>query len=266
MIALPACPVQLRISSSPAHLPMVRSAVDKVCEMMGFDPAAAAQVVLSVDEALSNVIRHAYALRQDQPIEVTLEPLEDPPGLRVRLRDAGRAVDPRILEPADPDQEPAPGGLGLLIIRQYMDEMTYQPLPEGGALLTLFKRLDSQKGNQAMNYESYKSPVRAVRREGPATVVEVAGDVDLNRSQDFQAALLSVMEPPPQQVVVDLTAVPYMDSSGVASLVKLLSRCRRQNIPLALAGLNERVRSVFQVTRLDTVFDIFPSPREALAH
>jgi anti-sigma B factor antagonist len=263
--ALPPCPVLLRISSSPAHLPMVRSAVDKLCEMMGFDPVSAAQVVLSVDEALSNVIRHAYDQRCDQPIEVTLEPLDGAPGLRVRLRDRGQAVDPSMLQPPDTGEELTPGGLGLLIIRQNMDEVTYQPLDEGGALLTLVKRLDNPKEHPTMSYQTYKPPVREVRRQGQAAVVEVAGDIDLNRSQEFQEGLLAAMEDRPAQVVVNLSAVPFMDSSGVASLVKLLSRCRRENVPLALVGLNARVRGIFQVTKLDTVFDIFPTVQDALA-
>ena len=62
-----------------------------------------------------------------------------------------------------------------------------------------------------------------------------------------------------------LADVPYMDSSGVASLVKLLSRARKSGSELALANLNDRVRSVFEITRLDSVFRICGSEEEALA-
>jgi len=65
--------------------------------------------------------------------------------------------------------------------------------------------------------------------------------------------------------VVDLSGVGYMDSSGVASLVKLLARVRRRQVDLKLAGMTRRVRSVFEITRLDTVFEIFASVQEALA-
>ena len=53
-------PVRLGILSLPAHLPIVRAATEKVCELIGFDEHSASAVVLSVDEALTNVIRHAY--------------------------------------------------------------------------------------------------------------------------------------------------------------------------------------------------------------
>lgn len=262
---LPPCPVQLRIVSSPAHLPMVRSAVDKLCQMIGFDPATAAGIVLSVDEALTNVIRHAYGMCDHLPIELTLEPLEEPAGLRIQLRDIGQAVDPARLAPHASDaDELTPGGLGLLIIRNTMDHVAYEPQPGGGATLTMTKHLKTHE-DHSMSYATYNSTVRAVRREGSAAIVEVVGDIDLNRSQEFQSALLTALEPLPGRVVVDLSGVPYMDSSGVASLVKLLGRCRRASVPLALVGLNVRVASVFQVTRLDTVFEILPTVTEAVA-
>ena len=67
-----------------------------------------------------------------------------------------------------------------------------------------------------------------------------------------------------RRIVVDLSGVPYMDSSGVASLVKLLARIRKTGIELRLCGLTDRVRSIFEITRLDSVFQIYPSQQEAL--
>ena len=95
-------------------------------------------------------------------------------------------------------------------------------------------------------------------------VFEASGDIDLHRSSDFQQALLALAGLKPEVIVLDLSGVAYMDSSGVASLVKLLSRVRRDSIGLKLAALQPRVRSVFEITRLDTVFDIYPSAQEAL--
>ena len=94
-------------------------------------------------------------------------------------------------------------------------------------------------------------------------VVEVAGDIDMTRSVPFQHELLALLPDSPQRVVVDLTDVPYMDSSGVASLVKLLSRARTAGKSVSLAGLNPRVRSIFKITRLDKVFEIHDTAQEA---
>ena len=96
-------------------------------------------------------------------------------------------------------------------------------------------------------------------------VVVAAGDIDLRHSAEFQRVLLEVLQAGPKRIVVDLSGVGYMDSSGVASLVKLLARVRRRQVDLKLAGMTRRVRSVFEITRLDTVFEIFASVQEALA-
>jgi anti-sigma B factor antagonist len=109
-----------------------------------------------------------------------------------------------------------------------------------------------------------QGPIRDIRWSDGTAVVEVAGDVDLVHSVAFQQALLELLDRDPQRIVLDLTHVPYMDSSGVASLVKLLSRARRQGVRLTLTELRDRVRSVFEITRLVDVFEICPTEAEAL--
>ena len=116
-----------------------------------------------------------------------------------------------------------------------------------------------------MNQDAGMSPVQGVRWVKKSVVVDVAGDIDLNSSGRFQQDILLLMDKKPDRIVVNLAGVPYMDSSGVASLVKLLSRARKGGAALYLAELSDRVRSVFEITRLDTVFDIRDSEQEALA-
>ncbi len=108
------------------------------------------------------------------------------------------------------------------------------------------------------------NPVRNIRWEGKIAVVEVEGDIDLHQSTRFQKQLLSVLDDKPERIVVDLTNVPYMDSSGVASLVKLLSRTRERSIALKLAAPSRKVTSILEITSLDTVFDMEPSVEDAL--
>lgn len=116
-----------------------------------------------------------------------------------------------------------------------------------------------------MDDQSIRRCVKSVRWINGSAVVDVQGDVDLSRSSEFQQSLLVVMDQKPERIVVNLAEVPYMDSSGVASLVKLLSRTKREGVVLRLAALTDRVRSIFEITRLDSVFDIHPTVEEALS-
>ena len=88
------------------------------------------------------------------------------------------------------------------------------------------------------------------------TVVRPCGDIDLSRAPAFRGHLAEVFQSAPQRVVIDLSKVPYMDSSGVATLVEGMQLASRGSVKLVLVGLQERVRSIFEIARLDTVFTI----------
>lgn len=133
-------PVRMEIDSCPEHLPVVRSAVERVCQWVGFAESQTGKVVLSTDEALTNIIRHAYKGCRGQPIQVELVPLIDGTrtGIRIVLRDRGETVDADRIRSRDLD-DVRPGGLGVHIIQQCMDEVAYTPADGGGTVLTMIK-------------------------------------------------------------------------------------------------------------------------------
>jgi len=139
--------VKLAINSDPSHLPVVRAAVEKVCEIIGFDSKTVGDVILGVDEALANIIKHAYRNQHDQPIEIELTPMHDHDGsieLLIRLKDNGMMVDPSTIKGRDLD-DIRPGGLGVHIMKHCMDQLEYQPAPGGGTILTMTKRLPEKR-------------------------------------------------------------------------------------------------------------------------
>jgi len=138
-------PIRLTIFSSPTHLAVVRGAVEGLCRSVGFDDECVTHVVMSVDEALSNVIRHAYDGAGDQPIEIEMDWTDEQPGVRICIRDRGRAIEPGSLGPRGPG-ELKPGGLGLHIMTQCMDCLEYRPAEGGGTVLTMIKRLEQARG------------------------------------------------------------------------------------------------------------------------
>jgi anti-sigma B factor antagonist len=97
-----------------------------------------------------------------------------------------------------------------------------------------------------------------------ATVVAPEGDIDLSRSPSLRTSLRQAQNGKPPRLIVDLGMVDYMDSSGVATLVEALQIARRNNTRMVLCGLKDRVRSIFEIARLDTVFTIAASRDAAL--
>ena len=98
--------------------------------------------------------------------------------------------------------------------------------------------------------------IETEKPEDGIVVVSPVGEVDLASSPALRTRLIEIISETPKKLVLDLSRVPYMDSSGVATLVEALQQSRRQSTVLLLASLQDRVKSVFEIARLDTVFDI----------
>jgi len=132
--------VDLTICSDPSCLRVVRGAVEKMAGLQGFAEADVAAIVLAVDEALSNVIKHAYHGAADGEICIRLEPVAtaDRAGIQVTVRDFGQGADPAAIHGRDLD-EVRPGGLGVHIIRTVMDEVQYSRSEDGGMKLRMVK-------------------------------------------------------------------------------------------------------------------------------
>jgi anti-sigma regulatory factor (Ser/Thr protein kinase) len=118
--------LKMDFPSDPQLLCVVRSAVRQWCELAGCADEECRALTLAVDEALTNVIRHAYQSRTDQPIEVTFHRNEE--RLEFVIVDHGRPVEPEKIR-GRPLGEVRPGGLGTHFIAQIMDRVDYEPLP-----------------------------------------------------------------------------------------------------------------------------------------
>jgi anti-sigma B factor antagonist len=112
--------------------------------------------------------------------------------------------------------------------------------------------------------ENPNSLVKEVRKTGEATVVVLEGDVDLHQSPDLHARLVEIATERPRRLLLDLSAVPYMDSSGVGTLVEVFRRVSGYKGKLVLFGLTSRVRSVFEITKLDRFFTICETLNQAV--
>ena len=102
------------------------------------------------------------------------------------------------------------------------------------------------------------------RREGGAIVLSAEGEVTVFSSPALREVLRRAADEKPGRLVLDLSQTSYIDSSGVATLVEALQSVNRHKGQLVLAGMNDRVRGVFEIARLDTVFRIASDVQEAL--
>jgi anti-sigma regulatory factor (Ser/Thr protein kinase) len=129
-------PVILEIPADPAALFLVRALLRKLSETIGFVGKDADLLVLAIDEACTNVIRHAYKERADQRIILTFNVHSE--YLEILIRDFGIAADPATFQPRELD-DVRPGGLGIHFIRSVADKLEYDAPPDGGMLLKMVK-------------------------------------------------------------------------------------------------------------------------------
>ena len=136
---MPLARLELRLTSDPAQIAPARRAVETWATAAGFTRKTIADLGLCLNEALANVIRHAYADQPQKAIHVALELVSAAPNLAVRvsIRDWGCGVDPTQLRQRAYDPL-IPGGLGMICLRSLMDHVAFSPQSDG-MLLTMLK-------------------------------------------------------------------------------------------------------------------------------
>lgn len=105
----------------------------------------------------------------------------------------------------------------------------------------------------------------SVRTEGPFTVIALTGEVDLYYSPKARELILGCLNKN-YYVLVDLSGVTYIDSSGVASLVEGYQLARSRKLEFGLVGVSHAAMQVLQLARLDKVFPIYSTVQEAIEH
>ena len=103
-------------------------------------------------------------------------------------------------------------------------------------------------------------------KQGPGiVVVGVEGQLIVGNRQDLKQKVLDALDGGSRKFVIDFSKTGYIDSSGLGVLVSLSKKVREQGGDLRLAGLNEDLQTLFELTKLDTLFTIARTPAEALA-
>jgi len=114
----------------------------------------------------------------------------------------------------------------------------------------------SQIGGKYMGFQ--------VNKQEGVTVVDVEGQLIVGNRQELKQKVLEELETGERRFVIDFSNTGYIDSSGLGVLVSLSKKIREQGGELRLASLNEDLRTLFELTKLDTLFKIADTRDEAL--
>jgi len=158
--------VRLEMLSQARFLAAARAMISNLAQRLGFNEIHSGQISLAVDEALCNIINHGYEKRPDGRIWVSVWALEDhkQPTIKIIIEDRAKQVDPQVIRSRDLE-DVRPGGLGVYIIREVMEDVRYEKREGGGMRLSMCKRLPSGAQTTQENQRAGSTPSRSAAEE-----------------------------------------------------------------------------------------------------
>ena len=235
---------RLVVSSSLDSLSEVSDYIVAAARAAGLDDHAVWEVQLAVDEAATNVVLHAYGDHEvEGPLTITTEVKDNE--FVVCLADHGKPFDPETVPPPDltsPLEERRTGGLGLYLMRKLMDRVDFQFTSDGQNVLTMAKRLPADD-------------LRFVR---------LSGRIDAGAAPMVRSAAREAMKSGTRHIVIDLSEVTFMSSSGLRILLLLARELRATGGDVRLCAARPQVAEVFRLTGFHHIFELHPT-REAAA-
>ena len=134
-------PIKLSVPSDPKYLGLIRKVLQELLDSHDVPADTARRLILCVDEACSNTIKHSYDGPGDEPIEATFS--IDGDDFKVQIRGYGKKCDTSQIKPRCLD-DLKPGGLGTHFMNEIMDEVNYCTNRAKGTLLTMIKKLKTE--------------------------------------------------------------------------------------------------------------------------
>ena len=98
------------------------------------------------------------------------------------------------------------------------------------------------------------------------TVCHIEGEIDINTSPGIKKSLDKLLQAKTPKIIVNLSKVTYVDSSGLATLVEILKNMRSYGGRLRLTNLLPKVKSLFEITKLEKLFEIMADEQEAISN
>lgn len=103
-----------------------------------------------------------------------------------------------------------------------------------------------------------------VRRADGVSVVDLPARIDASAEDTLNEAYAEAVAGSPQRIVLNFAAVDYLSSTGIALIVGILARSRKDGRQVSAAGLSDHYREIFEITRLADFMSIFPDERAAV--
>jgi anti-anti-sigma factor len=248
----------LRLGNRLAELTRLQSALAELANGCGASGDALDGFHLALEEAASNVIRHAWA--DGGPHEFSVNLRADSGWLVVEIEDDGQPFNPLACRPPDLTlalEDRPRGGLGVWMIRRLTDVFDCRRTPDGRNRTVLRRRLGHDPNPER--------PMNAtLTKAGTVLVVALTGRLDATAADDLERQLSADVDAGERRLLFDLSALDYVSSGGLRVFVALARRLKDDG-SVSFCGVTGSVKQVFDMTGLSLRMPIAPTREEALA-
>jgi anti-anti-sigma factor len=253
--SIPSMRWSMEFLSQLEFLPALRAWIDGVCLCVSPDDTGLVDSLeLAMTEAVSNIIRHGYEGATGKKIIVEAKSFPD--RLAVTFTHWGKHFRPASISLSVPEAGLG-HGYGLFIISKVVDKVTYFDGLYGADCVRLEKMFHRTAGGLSCM-------MATTEKSGDVTIVKIAVDaLDSGNEKRFKKEVIPILEPN-SKVVLDLSEVDFIDSSGLGVLLSCYRHVGAAGGDLRLCNLNEQVRTLFELVRMHRVFDIYDTREEAL--
>ena len=100
---------------------------------------------------------------------------------------------------------------------------------------------------------------------GDFTAVSIEGEVDLNSSPQLRKAFSDLIDKGMSKIIINFSKVDYIDSSGLATLIEMRQRMSKDQGRICLVEMSDKIKSLFEITKLDKLFTIYRTQQEVVA-
>lgn len=243
-------------TSEPVQLAELRGVVRDCCRQawsVGARDETIDRVILAVQEAAANILVHAYRGQPGHPIRLAME--ADEQRISLTLTHDGIDFDPSVVPPPDFDGS-RPGGFGVYLMHQCMDEVRYFHGEPGRRGVRMVKLRAVGARRMMMNV--------MVEMFGDVAVVTLnAEQLEVGNADDVRAGLEPVLRDC-SKIVLDMSRVEFVDSRGCGVILSCLKHLAEKKGDLKLCRVNKPVRTVFDLIRLHKMCEITDTREQAL--
>ncbi len=242
---------EIIIDNQLDEIPRVNQFIEELGMSLKLPSGITMSVNLAIEEAITNIIRHAYP--KDKTGEIMLRAAVAPGVLTFFISDEGISFDPTDKK-LDNNEAPVSlekrltQGLGLFLIRRTMDEVEYHSVDNRNQLI-LRKFIDS-------NFKPEATLKTNICKIEDVTILAIEGRLDTANANEFNAVLQPLLTDPHPNIIINCEGMSYISSSGLRSLIVLQKSVSQHSGSMVIEAVKPEIQKIFDMTGCSSLFTI----------